>query len=163
MKKRLIAVAIAMTAGASAAVASGTEYGGTACGHGKVTLLQAGPELTVFVSQFWGVQTPSSTFEPWARATLRCVNFKQILQGKATAYGACKWTDAMGDTFTGETRETTGQPGQWTFLRGTGKWKGIKGGGTWRPVLSSKPAKDGTVEYCFSHQGTYVLPQKSSG
>lgn len=163
MKKRLIAVAMAMMAGASAAVAAGTEYGGTACGHTKLTLLQAGPELTVLVSQFWGVQTPSSTFEPWANATLRCVSYRQILQGKVAANGACQWTDAEGDTFTGETREATGQPGQWTFLHGTGKWKGIQGDGTWKVVSSSRPAKDGTVEFCFSHKGMYVLPPKKSG
>jgi hypothetical protein len=160
MKMGLIATAIAMMAGASAAIGAGTEYEGTACGHTKVTLLQAGPELTVLVTQFWGVHTPSSTFEPWKNATLRCVSYRQILQGKVAANGACQWTDATGDTFTGETRESTGQPGQWTFLHGTGKWKGIQGGGTWKVVSSSKPAKDGTVELCFSHQGTYVLPQK---
>lgn len=163
MNMRLLVAAMAMMAGASAAGAAGTEYSGTFCGHAKSTLLQAGPELTVLISEFWGIQTPSSTFEPWAHATLRCVGYQQVVRGKVAANGACLWTDSAGDSFTGEYRDTAGQPGQWTFLHGTGKWKGIEGGGTYKRVSGSKPAKDGTVEVCNAHRGTYTLRQKNSG
>jgi hypothetical protein len=159
MKTRMIVIAVAMTTGASVASADETRYSGTFCEHIKSTLLQAGPELTVFTSQGWGVQTPQSTFEPWAHATVHCMGYQQVVEGKGVANGACQWTDATGDTFTGAYRHTVGTPGVWKFLGGTGKWKGIEGSGAYKVVSASKPAKDGTVEVCLAHHGKYTLPK----
>jgi|SRR6516164_695688 hypothetical protein len=43
-------------------------------------------------------------------------------------------------------------------LSGTGKWQGIKGGGQYQPVSRGKNFPDGTVAYCNSHTGKYMLP-----
>jgi hypothetical protein len=57
----------------------------------------------------------------WAHATVHCMGYQQVVEGKGVANGACQWTDATGDTFTGSYRHTVGKRGVWKFLGGTGK------------------------------------------
>jgi len=159
MKKPLSIAAVVLVAGCFPAWAAESQYSGTFCGHSKATVLQAGPELTLLTSEAWAIQTPESSFKPWANATVHCVGYRRVIQGKATAIGACRWTDSAGDTFTGEYRDVPGEPGLWTFLGGTGKWQGIQGTGTYKLAGIGKPAPDGSTQYCIDHHGTYTLPQ----
>ena len=72
MKTRNTMAALALcgaTALATSAFAGETEYGGTFCSHSKMTMLQANPDVTAFNVKSWGIQTPDSTFKPWANAT----------------------------------------------------------------------------------------------
>ncbi len=143
---------------ASPALAGETEYSGTFCSHSKTTMLQASPEITAVNVETWGIQTPDSTFKPWANATNHCVGILLITQGKATGSGQCLWTDADGDAFIGTWVDEAGKPGAWTFHGGTGKWKGVTGAGKYQYVSMSKPRPDGTGETCISHKGKYTLP-----
>ncbi len=113
------------------AQAGETEYGGTFCGHWKSTTVQSSPEVSMFNTEFWGIQTLDSTFKPWANATNHCTDNDIIMQGKMSAHGECLWTDSDGDTFIGTYVDEPGKPGTWTFLGGTGKWKGVTGSGTY--------------------------------
>jgi hypothetical protein len=64
-----VAVALfSVSALALAAHAGETGYGGTFCSHSKVAMVQANPDVTAFDFESWGIQTPDSTFKPWARA-----------------------------------------------------------------------------------------------
>ena len=159
MKKPISIAVIALMAAGSPAWAAESQYSGTFCGHAKATVLQASPELTLLMSESWGIQTPESGFKPWANATVHCVGYRRVIQGKATALGACRWTDSTGDTFAGEYRILPDEPSLWTFLGGTGKWKGVQGTGTFKFASMGKPAADGTTQYCTEHQGSYTLLQ----
>ena len=161
MKTSNILAAIAVcgaAVSACSAQAGEIEYGGTFCGHWKTTMVQASPETTAFSTEFWGIQTPDSTFKPWANATNHCLDNDVIMQGKTSAHGECLWTDADGDTFIGTYVDEPGKPGDWTFLGGTGKWKGVTGSGTYQHVSGGPPRPDGTGEGCTTHSGKYVLP-----
>jgi hypothetical protein len=159
--KLLISVAATLLGGSAltlAAQAGDTEYGGTFCGHWKSTTVQSSPDVSVLNTEFWGVQTPDSTFKPWANATNHCTENDIIMQGKMSAHGECIWTDADGDTFIGTFLDEPGKPGVWTFVGGGGKWKGVTGSGTYQHVSASKPRPDGTGEGCTTHSGKYTLP-----
>jgi hypothetical protein len=161
MKNSTILAAIALCGAAAFAYpaqAGEAEYGGTFCSHSRTTMVQANPDVTAFDLESWGIQTPDSTFKPWANATNHCTGNVIIVQGKATAHGECLWTDSDGDTFIGTFVDEPGKPGVWTFLGGTGKWKGVTGSGTYQYVSSSKPRPDGTGEGCTTHSGKYTLP-----
>ena len=138
--------------------AAETEYSGTWCASAKRTVLESNPDVTVTMIDSLGIQTPNSTFKPWENATVHCMGYYRSMQGKLTQKGACRWTDATGDTFTGEYEGTPDKPPVWTFLAGTGKWKGIKGSGTYRYVTAAKPADSGTLQLCIEHSGKYELP-----
>ncbi len=160
MKSRNILTAFALCGAAALAgpaQAGETEYGGTFCGHWKSMTVQSSPEVSAFNTEFWGIQTPDSTFKPWANATNHCMENDIIMQGKMSAHGECLWTDADGDTFIGTYVDEPGKPGTWTFLGGTGKWKGVTGSVTYQHVSSSKPRPDGTGEGCTTHSGKYTL------
>jgi hypothetical protein len=155
----ITATAIGSAAAPAIAVATEMEYGGTFCSHSISTMVQAGPDAIALNIEAWGVQTPDSTFKPWANATNHCLVNVTIVQGKTSAHGECLWTDADGDTFLGEHTDVPGKPGGvWTFLAGTGKWKGVTGSGTYQYVSSSKPRPDGTGEGCITHSGKLSLP-----
>lgn len=162
MTSTRIVTTAAMLAGAAAlaapALAGETEYGGTFCGRFVSTMLQGGPEIAAFNVESWGIETPDSTFRPWAGATNHCAVNVLVLGGKATERGQCVWTDADGDTFIGSFLGEADKPGAWTFLGGTGKWKGVSGGGTYQHVSASRPRADGTGENCTTHSGKYMLP-----
>lgn len=157
MGKRILIAAFALAAFASAAWAA-EEYGGTFCGHVKRNVLESNADLTVVATETWAIQTPTSTFKPWENATVHCVGYQRILQGKFSGKGSCRWVDSTGDMFIGESEDQPGKPGVWTFLGGTGKWTGIQGSGTYQRIIGSKPAADGSVEICISHSGKYTLP-----
>lgn len=164
MNKRMLAVAMVLaasvvSAAAVTAWAKDVEYGGEWCGHSKNTMLVAGPELTAWSNESWGIQTADSTFEPWKLATVHCVSYQQVLKGKYSGNGSCTFTDQAGDTFTGAWHIIPDQPNVWTFLAGTGKWRGIKGQGTFKVVPAKKRFPDGTGAYCLVHSGTYTLPE----
>jgi hypothetical protein len=135
-----------------------TEYSGTWCSSLKRTVLESNPEVTVSMTEQWGIQIPNSTFKPWENATAHCMSYARSMQGKVTQKGACRWTDVTGDTFTGEFEAVPDKPPVWNFLAGTGKWKGIKGSGTYRIVAVGKPAENGTLQVCIEHSGRYELP-----
>jgi len=161
MKARILLTVFALcgaTALAASAQAGEIEYGGTFCSHSRTTILQASPDVTAFDVESWGIQTPDSTFKPWANATNHCAGNILVVQGKASSHGECLWTDSDGDTFIGTFADDAGKPGTWTFVGGTGKWKGVSGGGAYQYVSSSKPRPDGTGEGCTSHSGKYLLP-----
>ena len=158
MIKLLSLGAAALLAVSATAIGAETEYSGTVCGFSKMTMLQASPEVTVFTDESWGMQTPDSTFKPWANGTVHCAQYHKVLQGKETTLGSCQWTDNTGDTFIGESTQAADTPGVWTFLGGTGKWKGVSGGGTFKVVSLGKPGPDG-INFCFTHTGKYTLPQ----
>jgi hypothetical protein len=158
MKKRAVIAMLAWTAFAVTAWGAEMEYSGTFCGIRKSTVLYSTPDLTVLSYEGWGIQTPASTFEPWKNASVRCVAYGRITQGKMSSTGSCLWTDPTGDTFIGEFQGVPDKPGIWIFLSGTGKWQGIKGGGQFQPVSRGKDFADGTVAYCISHAGKYTLP-----
>jgi len=153
------ATAVALAFGAGTAFATDVQYGGTWCGHGAATVLVAGPELTVLSTETWAIETPgSSKPEVLENAAVHCVGYTRIQSGKSWSTSACHFTNAAGDTLTGEAVSEPGQPGKWTFLGGTGKWKGIQGGGTYKIVSRGKPTK-GSSALCLTHSGTYSLPQ----
>lgn len=155
----LFAVTAAVSLAASGTLwAAETEYSGTWCGSGKRTVLESNPDVTVAVTDQFGIQTPNSTFKPFENSTTHCMGYARSMQGKLTQKGACRWTDASGDTFTGEFETIPDKLPVWTFLAGTGKWKGIKGGGTFRVVTAAKPAEAGTFQLCMEHSGKYELP-----
>jgi hypothetical protein len=139
-------------------LAAETEYSGTFCLSSKVTVLESNPEITIYIADGTGITTPGSSTEPFVDATVRCVNYARIVAGARTAWGSCRWVDPSGDTIVGETVDTPGEPGKWTFLAGTGKWKGIQGGGPYKYVTKAKPAQSGTGQLCISHSGKYTLP-----
>jgi len=97
--------AVALLTVSATATAAETEYSGTVCGFAKSTMLQASPDVTVFADESWGMQTPDSTFKPWANGTVHCVQYHKVLQGKETTLGSCQWTDNTGDTFIGESTQ----------------------------------------------------------
>ena len=136
------ATAVAMALGAGTAFAADIQYGGTWCGHSTATVLVAGPELTVLSTETWAIETPgSSKPEVLENAAVHCVGYLRILNGKSWGKSACHFTNAAGDTLTGEAVSEPDQPGKWTFLAGTGIWKGIQGGGTYKIVSRGKPTK----------------------
>ena len=150
--------ALGVLGGTGTVGAAETEYSGTWCGSAKRIVLESNPDVTVAMFDNVGIQTPNSTFKPWENATVHCMGYSRSMQGKLTQKGACRWTDATGDTFTGEYEQVPDKPPVWTFLAGTGKWKGIKGGGSYRVVSVGKPADSGTVQLCMDHSGKYELP-----
>lgn len=159
-----LAVLVALMAFASATLAAtawaaDVQYGGEWCGHSKRTVLIAGPELTVWSGESWGIQTSEGTFAPWKLASVHCVSYGQVLTGKYSGNGSCTFTDPDGDSFTGAWQSTGGQPNVWTFLAGTGKWNGIQGHGTFKVEANHKRFPDGTGAFCLVHSGTYTLPQ----
>jgi hypothetical protein len=135
-----------------------TEYSGTFCISSKVTVLESSPEMTIYIAEGTGIQTPDSGFQPWANATMRCTDYARVSGGKVNSKGACRWVDASGDSFVGEYLNVPGEPGKWTFLAGSGKWKGIQGSGTYKTVARGKPAEQGTGQLCNAHSGKYTLP-----
>jgi hypothetical protein len=160
MNKLMCATAVALAVTATAAYPAETEYKGLWCGHAKLNMLASSPELTVYTSEVWAVEIPgASAPKSLESATVRCVSYTRVLQGKVTARSTCRFTETAGDTFTGEATQVPDQPNAWTFLTGTGKWKGVQGTGTYQYVSRSKPAADGTVELCLQHSGAYTLPQ----
>jgi hypothetical protein len=158
MKKRVVMAAIVSLAFAVTAWAAEMEYGGTFCSHQKPTVLYSTPDLTVVSVESWGIETPTSTSDPWKNASVHCVGYVRITQGKMSSTGSCLWTDPTGDAFIGEFQGVPDKPGIWTFLSGTGKWQGIKGGGQFQPVSRGRGFTDGSVAYCNSHSGKYTLP-----
>jgi len=157
------ATAVALALGAGTAFATEVQYSGTWCGHSAAKVLVAGPELTVLSTESWGIETPgASKPEVLENSAVHCVGYVRILNGESRGTGACLYTNAAGDTTTGEAVSGPDKPGTWTgtwtFLGGTGKWKGIRGGGTYKVVSRGKPAQGASVQ-CFSHSGTYTLPQ----
>jgi hypothetical protein len=158
MNKRAVVTTIAAMTFAMTAWGAEMEYSGTFCGIRKSTVLYSTPDLSVLSSESWGIQPSESTFEPWKNASVHCVGYVRITQGKASSTGSCLWTDPTGDTFIGEFQGVPDKAGIWTFLSGTGKWQGIKGGGQWQPVNRGKDFPDGTVAFCNSHSGKYTLP-----
>jgi hypothetical protein len=160
MKTRILTVAMALLVFAVSAWAAEAEYGGIYCAHQKrTTVIQQSPELTIFTAESWGIQTAESTFAPWKFSAVHCTNLVRIVNKARSSSGSCLWTDVDGDTMTGSSDQVPGQPGQWTFLGGTGKWQGIKGGGTYKLVGAAKPFPDETVAYCVQISGKYTLPQ----
>jgi hypothetical protein len=160
MKKLMCAAAVALAATATAAYPAETEYKGLWCGHAKINMLGSSPELTAYTSEVWAVEIPGASVpKSLESATVRCVAYTRVVQGKVTARSMCRFTETTGDTFTGEATVVPDQPNAWTFLAGTGKWKGVQGTGTWQYVSRSKPAADGTSELCLQHSGAYTLPQ----
>jgi len=160
MKKHIFTVGMALMTFALAAGAAETEYSGTFCSRSRqVEVLQSGPELTASITESWGIQTADSTFEPLKNATVRCIGYAQVRSGKRTSKSTCQWTDAQGDTFTGEAEQVPGKPGAWTFLSGTGKWNGVQGAGTFKVLGVGKRFADGSVALCLTHSGKYTLPQ----
>lgn len=144
---------------ALAAQATETDYTGlTVCGHSKITMLSADPDVMVSLWEFNGVVPAEAAFKGLQNATAHCMGYQRILHEKRFATSACLWTDASGDTFIGEDVDVPDKPAVWTFLSGTGKWKGISGGGTYTISAASKPAADGTMELCFSPVGNWILP-----
>ncbi|HET7344218.1 MAG TPA: hypothetical protein VFL90_22325 [Methylomirabilota bacterium] len=158
MNKPILTLTMALLALAVTASAADLEYSGTFCGHARNTVLYAGPDLTVVTWESWGIQTPESTFEPWKNASVRCVGYGRVADGKMTSTGSCLWTDSTGDTFIGEFQGVPDKPGVWRFLSGTGKWKGITGGGQYQPVSRGKNFADATAATCTTHSGKYTLP-----
>jgi len=158
MNKLICASGVALLATASAAFAADTEYKGTWCGHSRATVLVSSPELTVLGSETWAIEIPGSIPKTLESATVRCVGYTRVMQGKATSTSACRFTDSTGDTFTGEAQQVPDKPNVWTFLGGTGKWKGVQGTGTYQFVSRGKPAADGSSQLCLQHTGTYTLP-----
>jgi len=157
--KLACATAVALALGAGTAFAMDIQYSGTWCGHTAAKVLVAGPELTVLSTETWAIETPgSSKPEVLDNAAVHCVGYVRILNGKSRSTAACHFTNAAGDTVTGEAVSGPDNPGTWTFLVGTGKWKGIRGGGTYKIVSRGKPAQ-GASALCLSHSGTYSLPQ----
>lgn len=149
---------IALVGFAPNALAAETEYSGTFCMSSKVTVLESNPEVTIFITDGTGIQTPDSGFQPWANATVRCTGYYRISGGNRNGKGACRWVDSSGDSFVGEFIDVPGEPGKWTFLAGSGKWKGIQGGGTYKNIARGKPAEQGTGQICNAHSGKYTLP-----
>ena len=158
MIKLLSVGAAALMAVSATATAAESEYSGTVCGFSKINMLQSSPDVAIFTIESWGMQTPDSTFKPWANGTVHCVEYDKVIQGKGSSMGSCQWTDNTGDTFTGESTKAPDTTGVWTFLGGTGKWKGVSGGGTWKIVSLGKPGPDGS-NFCFTHIGKYTLPE----
>ena len=81
---------------------------------------------------------PESTFKPLQNATVHCVVYGRVMQGKQTGMGSCHWTDAAGDTFIGESVDAPDKPGVWTFLSGTGKYNGVTGGGSYSTTAAGR-------------------------
>ena len=158
MKKRVVIAMIASMAFAVTAWGAETEYSGTLCGISKRNVLYSTSDLTVLSLETWGIQPSESTFEPWKNASVHCVGYGRITQGKFSSTGSCLWTDPTGDIFIGEFQAVPDKPGIWTFLSGTGKWQGIKGGGEFHPVSRGKDFPDGTFAVCNGHSGKYTLP-----
>lgn len=163
MKKLSCLAAVALlsvSASALAARAAETDYTGlTVCGQSKDTVLYSGPGLRVSLWEFNGVVPAEAAFKgPLRNATAHCMAYHRVLQGKFSGTAACLWTDALGNSFIGETVDVPDKPGVWTFLSGTGKWKGISGGGTYTITAAGKPAADGTMGICFSPTGKWMLP-----
>lgn len=158
MQKLACATAVALALAAGTAVAAEVQYGGMWCGHSKGKVLVAGPELVVVSTETWAIETPGAS-RPAAleNAAVHCVGYLRIAKGKTWSTSACHFTNAAGDTFTGEAVSKPGEPGRWTFLHGTGKWKGIEGGGTYQVVSRGKPA-GGESALCLKHSGTYTVP-----
>jgi hypothetical protein len=152
------ATVLSLSATGFAAQATEADYTGlTACGLNKLTTLIAGPDLTVYSWEFKGIVPPESTFKPLQNATVHCVGYGRVMQGKQTGMGSCHWTDAAGDTFIGESVDAPDKPGVWTFLSGTGKYNGVTGGGSYSTTAAGKMASDGTMEMCFSPTGKWNL------
>ena len=158
MQKFACAAAVALALASGAAVAAEIEYGGTWCGHSKAKVLVAGPELTVLSTETWAIETPGAS-RPAAleNAAVHCVGYLRIARGKSWSTSACHFTNAAGDTLTGEAVSAPDKPGTWTFLHGTGVWKGIQGGGHYQIVSRGKPAQGSSV-LCLRHSGTYTVP-----
>ena len=102
MKKRAVMITIASLAFAVTAWGAEVEYKGTFCGHQKRTMLYSTPDLTVLSSENWAIEAPTSTPDPLKNASVHCVGYVRITQGKASSTGSCLWTDPAGDTAIGE-------------------------------------------------------------
>jgi hypothetical protein len=159
MKKLLYAGAIVLVGTNATVQAAETEYRLTGCAHATSITLESAPNLTVFSNEIWSIVVPPASPQAFENITAHCVGYNRIMQGKVTDMGSCRWTDPAGDTFIGEYVDAPDKPGAWTFLSGTGKWKGISGGGTYQTLAMSKPAADGSIEFCSLLTGKYTLPQ----
>lgn len=158
--KRLIRLsALALAAGACAAYGAPTQYGGTWCGHAKVTPIVVGPALSAYTSEVWAIETAGSVPKALEGDAVHCVGYTRIEKGKHTGRSACRFTDPQGDWFVGEATRAPGEPNVWTFLAGSGKWKGIQGSGTFKIVSQTKP-RAGSLELCLRHSGTFTVPEK---
>jgi hypothetical protein len=160
MKKRVVIAAITSMAFAVTAWGAEMDYSGTWCGHQKRTVLYSTPDLMVVASESWGILTPTSTSDPFQNASMHCVGYSRITQGKLSLINSCLGTDpTTGDTYIVESQAVPDKPGIiWTFLSGTGKWQGIKGGGGAQLVSRAKDFTDGTFAFCNSVSGKYTLP-----
>lgn len=160
MNKLMCATAVALAAAATAAYPAETEYKGLWCGHTKINMLVSSPELTAYTTETWAIEIPGASVpKALESATVHCVGYTRVAQGKPTAVSTCRFTDTTGDIFAGEATQVPDKPNAWTFLTGTGKWKGVQGTGTYQYVSRGKPAADGTVELCLQHSGRYTVPQ----
>jgi hypothetical protein len=103
MRKHVVMAMIASMALAGTAWGTEMEYSGTLCGIQKRNVLYPTSDLTVLSVESWGIQPSESTFEPWKNASVHCVGYGRITQGKFSSTGSCLWTDLAGDTFIGRT------------------------------------------------------------
>ncbi len=121
MSKRILLAIFALAALVPTAWAAEAEYSGIFCAHVKRTVLESSPDLTVFMTESWGISTPGSTTKAWENSTVHCLSYVRVMGGKRSAKGSCRWTDTTGDTFIGEFEDVPDKPGAWTFMGGTGK------------------------------------------
>lgn len=157
MFRTRIALALAASLIALPAWAAEVSYNFVVCGHSKVTLLEAGPDLTAMGFENWGI-VASSTSKDWENATTRCVGYLRIMAGKQVGKGVCKWVMAGGDAAVGEFEyPPSGEP-FFTWLTGSGKLKGIQGGGAFKQVSNARPVEPGTSQSCRQDWGKYTLP-----
>ena len=100
---------------------------------------------------------PESTFKPLLNATVHCVGYGRVMQGKQTGMGSCHWTDAAGDTFIGESVDTPDKPGVVDVPLRHGQVQGHHRAGSYSTTAAGKMAPDGTMEMCFSPTGKWNL------
>ena len=157
MKPRTRLAAAALVAAGLGAQAAEAPYDFVACTSSKRTMVEANNEVVAFGVELWGV-VASSTTKFWENASTHCVGYLRIVGGKPVGKGVCKWTEAGGDTATGEFEYPVAGAPTWTWLAGTGKLKGIAGGGTFQELFSARPADPATSQGCRRDWGKFSLP-----
>ncbi len=60
-------------------------------------MLYSTPDLTVLSSGSWGIETPTSTPDPFKDMSLHCLAHGRITQGKLSNTDSCLWRRAEGD------------------------------------------------------------------
>jgi hypothetical protein len=154
-----IAMVIALGCCIFTSIADAEPYDMTNCSAGETTMLVASKELVVFGYDIKGIVQDNLDTKAFANMTYRCVGYNQILAGKATGQGICKFMDKDGDYLVGEIN-SSGPEGTWKAYYGTGKWEGITGSGKYVYITNAKPIADGTFQNCNRSTGTYELPKK---